>query len=193
MVAIFFTYLQTEISDSVLIPKKEKKLKIVEKKSEAKLKNVTFVNNDELVEGLTLDINNIKKTDKVGKIYGYLKFEIPSVDGVIFKKEEENSLTIYHIEMKSDTPDYDQILKKFQYSKLAIEHLINKFYLKEKIKNTNITKRIKVNHKFILLKHQKNSKLRTSSKTKYEEMTKNEIKFYNLGVKDNAVLYIRNF
>ena len=148
----FIEYLNDIIQDKKIISLKNDKIIIEEKNKNAKLKEVKieFNKNRFDILHISLDENNFEDKNSKTGIYSIFKREIcSSADGILFVYDKKyKKFYVFHIELKSNTKNSENILKKQITSMEAVNFILSQIYLeltlgtKENQKNIKFPEKI---------------------------------------------------
>ena len=148
----FIEYLNDIIQDEKIISLKNDKIIIEEKNKNAKLKEVKieFNKNRFDILHISLDENNFEDKNSKTGIYSIFKREIcSSADGILFVYDKKyKKFYVFHIELKSNTKNSENILKKQITSMEAVNFILSQIYLeltlgtKENQKNIKFPEKI---------------------------------------------------
>ena len=148
----FIEYLNDIIQDEKIILLKNDKIIIEEKNENAKLKEVKieFNKNRFDILHISLDENNFEDKNSKTGIYSIFKREIcSSADGILFVYDKKyKKFYVFHIELKSNTKNSENILKKQITSMEAVNFILSQIYLeltlgtKENQKNIQFPEKI---------------------------------------------------
>ena len=148
----FIEYLNDIIQDEKIISLKNDKIIIEEKNKNAKLKEVKieFNKNRFDILHISLDENNFEDKNSKTGIYSIFKREIcSSADGILFVYDKKyKKFYVFHIELKSNTKNSENILKKQITSMETVNFILSQIYLeltlgtKEKQKNIKFPEKI---------------------------------------------------
>ena len=150
--ATFIEYLNDIIQDEKIILLKNDKIIIEEKNKNAKLKEVKieFNKNRFDILHISLDENNFEDKNSKTGIYSIFKREIcSSADGILFVYDKKyKKFYVFHIELKSNTKNSENILKKQITSIETVNFILSQIYLeltlgtKENQKNIKFPEKI---------------------------------------------------
>lgn len=148
----FIEYLNDIIQDEKIISLKNDKIIIEEKNKNAKLKEVKieFNKNRFDILHISLDENNFEDKNSKTGIYSIFKREIcSSADGILFVYDKKyKKFYVFHIELKSNTKNSENILKKQITSMETVNFILSQIYLeltlgtKENQKNIKFPEKI---------------------------------------------------
>lgn len=148
----FIEYLNDIIQDEKIISLKNDKIIIEEKNKNAKLKEVKieFNKNRFDILHISLDENNFEDKNSKTGIYSIFKREIcSSADGILFVYDKKyKKFYVFHIELKSNTRNSENILKKQITSMETVNFILSQIYLeltlgtKENQKNIKFPEKI---------------------------------------------------
>ena len=148
----FIEYLNDIMQDEKLISLKNNKIIIEEKNKNAKLKEVKieFNKNRFDILHISLDENNFEDKNSKTGIYSIFKREIcSSADGILFVYDKKyKKFYVFHIELKSNTKNSENILKKQITSMETVNFILSQIYLeltlgtKENQKNIKFPEKI---------------------------------------------------
>lgn len=148
----FIEYLNDIIQDKKIISLKNDKIIIEEKNKNAKLKEVKieFNKNRFDILHISLDENNFEDKNSKTGIYSIFKREIcSSADGILFVYDKKyKKFYVFHIELKSNTKNSENILKKQITSMETVNFILSQIYLeltlgtKENQKNIKFPEKI---------------------------------------------------
>jgi len=148
----FIEYLNGIIQDEKIISLKNDKIIIEEKNKNAKLKEVKieFNKNRFDILHISLDENNFEDKNSKTGIYSIFKREIcSSADGILFVYDKKyKKFYVFHIELKSNTKNSENILKKQITSMETVNFILSQIYLeltlgtKENQKNIKFPEKI---------------------------------------------------
>ena len=150
--ATFIEYLNDIIQNEKIISLKNDKIIIEEKNENAKLKEVKieFNKNRFDILHISLDENNFEDKNSKTGIYSIFKREIcSSADGILFVYDKKyKKFYVFHIELKSNTKNSENILKKQITSMETVNFILSQIYLeltlgtKENQKNIKFPEKI---------------------------------------------------
>ena len=150
--ATFIEYLNDIIQNEKIISLKNDKIIIEEKNKNAKLKEVKieFNKNRFDILHISLDENNFEDKNSKTGIYSIFKREIcSSADGILFVYDKKyKKFYVFHIELKSNTKNSENILKKQITSMETVNFILSQIYLeltlgtKENQKNIKFPEKI---------------------------------------------------
>ena len=150
--ATFIEYLNDIIQNEKIISLKNDKIIIEEKNENAKLKEVKieFNKNRFDILHISLDENNFEDKNTKTGIYSIFKREIcSSADGILFVYDKKyKKFYVFHIELKSNTKNSENILKKQITSMETVNFILSQIYLeltlgtKENQKNIQFPEKI---------------------------------------------------
>ena len=150
--ATFIEYLNDIIQNEKIISLKNDKIIIEEKNENAKLKEVKieFNKNRFDILHISLDENNFEDKNSKTGIYSIFKREIcSSADGILFVYDKKyKKFYVFHIELKSNTKNSENILKKQITSMETVNFILSQIYLeltlgtKENQKNIQFPEKI---------------------------------------------------
>lgn len=150
--ATFIEYLNDIIQDEKIISLKNDKIIIEEKNENTKLKEVKieFNKNRFDILHISLDENNFEDKNSKTGIYSIFKREIcSSADGILFVYDKKyKKFYVFHIELKSNTKNSENILKKQITSMETVNFILSQIYLeltlgtKENQKNIQFPEKI---------------------------------------------------
>ena len=148
----FIKYLNDIMQDEKIISLKNDKIIIEEKNENAKLKEVKieFNKNRFDILHISLDENNFEDKNTKTGIYSIFKREIcSSADGILFVYDKKyKKFYVFHIELKSNTKNSENILKKQITSMETVNFILSQIYLeltlgtKENQKNIQFPEKI---------------------------------------------------
>ena len=148
----FIKYLNDIMQDEKIISLKNNKIIIEEKNKNAKLKEVKieFNKNRFDILHISLDENNFEDKNSKTGIYSIFKREIcSSADGILFVYDKKyKKFYVFHIELKSNTKNSENILKKQITSIETVNFILSQIYLeltlgtKENQKNIKFPEKI---------------------------------------------------
>jgi len=148
----FIEYLNDIIQDEKIISLKNNKIIIEEKNKNAKLREVKieFNKNRFDILHISLDENNFEDKNSKTGIYSIFKREIcSSADGILFVYDKKyKKFYVFHIELKSNTKNSENILKKQITSIETVNFILSQIYLeltlgtKENQKNIKFPEKI---------------------------------------------------
>lgn len=129
----FIKYLNDIIQDEKIISLKNNKIIIKEKNENAKLKEIKieFNKNRFDILHISLDENNFEDKNSKTGIYSIFKKEIcSSADGILFVYDKKSKkFYVFHIELKSNTKNSENILKKQITSMETVNFILSQIYL----------------------------------------------------------------
>ena len=150
--ATFIEYLNDIIQNEKIISLKNDKIIIEEKNENAKLKEVKieFNKNRFDILHISLDENNFEDKNSKTGIYSIFKREIcSSADRILFVYDKKyKKFYVFHIELKSNTKNSENILKKQITSMETVNFILSQIYLeltlgtKENQKNIKFPEKI---------------------------------------------------
>ena len=143
----FIEYLNDIIQDEKIISLKNDKIIIEEKNKNAKLKEVKieFNKNRFDILHISLDENNFEDKNSKTGIYSIFKREIcSSADGILFVYDKKyKKFYVFHIELKSNTKNSENILKKQITSMETVNFILSQIYLELTLRTKENQKNIK--------------------------------------------------
>lgn len=135
MVKNIIDYISEKINANNLIEKtRENKIEVEEKDEGARLTKVIINSKNYNMIGISLDENNL---DEKASSFPFLSFICNSADAIIFashkSRKDCKKLYIFHIELKSERVEGDNILKKHLFSKQCSENILKMLEIKSEI------------------------------------------------------------